>query len=198
MKNRTFCCILFCTISSIANSQEIDRNLNGKSVERENIGCKDNSDDLYDRQQIFNQLADMLNTSIPEYKARLGFGFRVENEEPVGFGIYDLTDTSNKYLDENDCVNFIEGHVYNVFPIFHPFSFNHVVILESKVLTNFNSINCIDRGNTIEEVFDFLNQKFSNSSPNREAVLERVKNYREFGKYLRIDPLSRVLCKVGL
>lgn len=197
MKNIIFCCILLCTFSSIVNCQVVDTNLDGKSLESKKTVCKNNSDNLYNRQQIFNQLADILNTSIPEYRAKLGFGFKVENEEPVGFGIYDLTDTSNKYLDENDCINFIDGHVYNVFPFSHRYSLNHIIILESKVLTNFNSVNCVDRGNTIEDVSEYLDRKISDNDPAKEVLLNQVKNYRKFGRYVRVGPLSKILCEVN-
>jgi hypothetical protein len=197
MKNILFCCVLIFTIASTVNCQQSDEKINDKSGGVKNNPCKNNSDDLYNREKIFKQLADLLNNSIPEYKANLGFGFEVKNEEPVGFGIYDLTDTSNKYLDKNDCINFINEHIYNVFPFFHPFSFNHIIILEDGVLTNFNSVNCLDRGNAIKEVSDYLNLKISDNNSNKETLLERVKNYRQFGKYVRACAMSRLRCETG-
>ncbi len=196
MKNIIYYCILAFTIASSVNAQHVDENLNSTSIEGRRNSCQINSDDLYNRQQVFKQLADILNNSIPEYKQRLGFEFSVENEVPVGFGIYDLTDTSNKFQDEKDCINFIDGHIYNVSPFFHPFSFNHIIILEVGVLKTFESINCLDRGSKIEEVVDYINLKIPDNNSDKETILKRVKNYRKFGEYARTDPQSRILCKV--
>jgi len=197
MKNILFYCILTFIIASLVNGQQVNENLNAKSMEGKSNSCQKNSDDLYNRQDVLKQLAGILNSSIPEYKARLGFGFKVEKKEPVGFGIYDLSDISNKFQDENDCVNFIDGHVYNVSPFFHPFSFNHIIILEGGVLTKFNSVNCVMKGNTIEEALNYLNRKISDNNSDKETLLKRVKNYRQFGKYVRSGTFSRLLCETG-
>ena len=187
------CFLAFTSVISV-NCQQKDQNFN-KSLSKANTQCSENSDSLYNRQKVLEQFADALNNSIPEFKEKNGFRFSAENEKPKGFGIYDLTDTANKYLNKSDCVNFINNHFYHVFPFIYDFSFNHIIILENVKLKVFNSVNCKDRGNTIEEVIAYLNQKLFDSEENKKQILERVTNYRKYGEYARLDNFSRLLCK---
>jgi hypothetical protein len=157
--------------------------------------CSSNTDQIYNRQKVLQQFAEVLNTSIPEFEKDNRFKFYVNNEKSGGFGIYDLTDTLN--LDkatDNGCVEFIDNHIYHVFPYQHPYSFNHIIILENGNLKVFKSINCKDRGETLDDVINYLNLKLVNNK-NKSEILERVKNYRRYGEYTRFDNFSTILCQ---
>lgn len=147
--------------------------------------CSPNPDNLYNRQQVLEQLAKILTISIPEYQQFDSSGFYVENERGKNFFVQDLTDTSNKQTLQS-CVNFINNHVYHFAPIYLPYSFSHILILEDGNLKIFKSINCVGRGDALEDVINYLNQKLKNDR-NKEEVISRVKNYRRYGIYFTID-----------
>ena len=60
--------------------------------------CSENPDKLYNRQIILEQLADILNESVPEYVKVGNPRFAVKNERGNLFFVYDLTDPSNKMI----------------------------------------------------------------------------------------------------
>lgn len=195
MKNIMFFILVFLAVVSVNSQKKNSKLTENKITSWKSKQCSENSDSLYNRQKVLEQFADILNSSIPEFKELNTFAFSAENEKPIGFGIYDLTDPSNKYLNNNDCINFVNNHIYHVFPFTHDFSFNHIVILENGNLKVFKSINCKDRGNSIEEVLDYLNQKLFDTEENKKQILERVTNYRKYGEYARMDNFSRLLCE---
>lgn len=154
--------------------------------------CLANSDKLYDRKKVIRQLAKILNKSIPEN--RWGkFGVTEDGNRPAGFIIYDLTDTSNRGYPST-CIEFKENHIYHFVPWDYAFSLSHLVILEKGNLKVFRSINCKDRGDTLEDALAYLNQKLANDK-GKDEILERVKNYRKYGKYFRMDNYSTLVCQ---
>jgi len=166
-----------------------------KSVSQQNAAkrCPANPDSLYDRQQVLEQLAAILNDSVPEFRRSGTPGYYVEDERGVGFFIYDLTDPSNKDTSVNDCINFINNHIYHFAPIRRLYSLSHILILEDGKLKIFKSINCKDRGDSLEDVITYLDQKL-NDRNDKDVVINRVKYYRRYGIYLTIDD-SSIICK---
>lgn len=158
--------------------------------------CPENSDSLYDRRRILAKLANTLNHSVPEYKRVVRSGFKVEEDKGVGFFIYDLTEISNKGTPLYDCVNFKNNHVYHFAPIKHHYSLSHIVVLEDGKLKIFRAINCKDRGDTIEDVISYLNQKLMNDK-DKDDILGRVKSYRKYGTYVTVDDTSLVCEEIG-
>ena len=153
------------------------------------------SDELYNRQKVLEQIAEILKDSVPEFKEFNAYNFSAESEKPKGFNVYDLTDVSNKFFYPNDCVNIINNHIYHVYPARYENSLSHIIILENGNLKVFKSINCTDRGDTVEDVIIYLNQKIPDIDENKKQILERVKNYRKYGKYPRIDYSASIYCK---
>ena len=66
--------------------------------------------------------------------------------------------------------------------------------MENGKLKIFKSINCKDRGDKLEEVIAYLNQKLANDK-NKDEILERVKNYKKYGKYFKMDNYSTLVCQ---
>lgn len=155
--------------------------------------CDANSDKLYDRKKVIKQLAEILNKSIPE-NVWGKYGVSKSGDSPSGFFIHDLTDTSNKSYSSTSCIEFKNYHVYHFAPFDYAFSLSHIVILEDGRLKVFKSINCKDRGDKLEDVIAYLSQKLANDK-NKDEILERVKNYRKYGKYFKMDNYSTLICQ---
>jgi hypothetical protein len=150
--------------------------------------CLPNSESLYDRRQILNQLAEILNKSVPEDRTILGRkGYHVNDEgRGVGFFIYDLTNPSNKETTLRDCIEFKNNHIYHFAPISKRHSFSHIVVLEDGNLKVFKSINCKDKGDSLEDVINYVSLKLKDDE-NKDEILNRIKDYRKYGIYTTVD-----------
>jgi len=154
--------------------------------------CSANADKLYDRKKTIKQLGKILNKSIPEN--RWGkYGVTDDGNRPAGFIIHDLTDITNRGYPST-CIEFKEGHIYHFVPWDYTFSLSHLAVLENGKLKIFKSINCKDRGDRLEDVIAYVNQKLANDR-NKDEILERVKNYRKYGKYFKMDNYSTLVCQ---
>ena len=157
--------------------------------------CPENRDKLYPRRATLERFANILNASIPEFGRMMGFKFEVSDGEDMGFQVHDLTDPLNADSDDTDaCIEFIDKHVYHVVPGLNDFSFSHIIILEGGKLKVFRSINCRDRGDKLEDVIRYLNLKLAGER-NKDDVIGRVKDYRRYGTYVRMDNFSSLRCK---
>ncbi|HCA56557.1 MAG TPA: hypothetical protein DEP46_01090, partial [Blastocatellia bacterium] len=123
---------------------------------------------------------------IPEYRKINGKGFLVENDRSIGFFVQDLTDLSNSGISLDKCIDFIEGHIYHFSPIKRRFSFSHIAFLKGGKLTIFSSINCKDKGDSLDDVLAYLDKKLANRV-NKEELLKRVKDFRKYGSYSTVD-----------
>ena len=112
--------------------------------------------------------------------------FDVKDERPLKFTIFDLTEISNKGTSLSDCVKLKNNHVYHFAPIQKRYSFSHIVILEDGVAKVFRSINCKNKGDSLEDVISYLSQKLKDNS-DKQKILDRVKNYRKYGIYTTVD-----------
>ena len=148
--------------------------------------CVASSQGAYDSQMVLEELAAMLNKSIPDFRKYEPEGFSVEKGQPRKFFVYDLTDPSLKSTPLGKPMPFTEGHVYHVSAIYLPFSKSHIVILEHGHLKVFRSVNCRNGGDSIEDVTAYVSGKLNNDS-NRDAIVSRVRKYRDYGIYFTID-----------
>src|SRR5215213_4735546 len=121
--------------------------------------CNPNPDSLYGRSRVLEELADILNRSIPEYSKGVTRGFYSDNERGIGFFVIDLMNPSNRDLMMQDCVEFINGHVYHVAPSDAHYSLSHIVILEEGKLKVFRSVNCPSRGDRLEDAIKYVSAK---------------------------------------
>ena len=155
--------------------------------------CDENSDGLYNRREVLERLAAILNDSAPGYKNFERNGFYVnEDERPRYFFVYDLTDLSNKGTSLS-CVDFKNNHVYHFAAHYIPYSFSHIVILEDGNLKIFKAINCENSRDSLEDVIVYLNQKLKDVA-NKDEIISRVKDYRKYGSFVTVDD-TYIRCK---
>ncbi len=150
-------------------------------------GCPANPDPLYNREEIFEQFSKSYNEILKTS--------HIENEvkEAIvkGLFVFDLTDPSNNSRintatgesNNNQCVNFIEGHVYHFSASVFQFSFSQIAVLENGKVRIFKSINCNDSADKLEDVVAYLDKKRIGNK-NKDEILTRVKNYRRYGVYI--------------
>jgi hypothetical protein len=144
--------------------------------------CNPNPDPLYDRSHVLDELAVILNNSIPEWSKAVSKGFYSNDERAIGFFVVDLTNPSNRDLTLHDCVDFINGHVYHVAPPDMHFSLSHIVMLEEGKLKVFRSVNCPSRGDRLEDAINYISAKLSHDKQ-RDEIIDRLRNYRKYGFY---------------
>lgn len=156
------------------------------------------SDIVYDQDTLYLNdktvvfLADILNQSIPDTIFKVKFGIS-DYGGPTKFFIFDLTDTCNNTFSSNGRIYFINHHVYHFAPYDMPFSYSHIAYFDDGEIKVFRSLNCPEKGNTIDEVIHYLERELVDNSKKIE-ILFRVKHYRSYGKYLMIDPQSSINC----
>ena len=188
--------ILLFGISIIGTNQiEKDSFNNDEPVSKSEVlnKCSPNLDNLYNRERVLKQLAKILNTAAPGFREYESSGFHVKKERPQKFFVYDLTDTSNtvasaRYSSKPSgrCIEFKNNHIYHVAGTYLPFSFSHIVVLEDGKLKVFKSINCENSEDSLEDVINYLSKRLLNDK-DKDEIINRVKNYREYGKYFTVD-----------
>lgn len=194
MKQKLILVILFLNVFYSSSGQETEKRSLNKKAFKENTKCNENSDNLYNRSEFLEKFAAILNTSIPEFEEENGFKFSTEKDKTKGFGVYDLVDTSNSDSgDGNNCVNLINKHIYHVVPVLNAYSFSHLIFLHNGNMKVFKSVNCKEKGDTIDNVLNYIKENLEDE--NKSEILERIKNYRKYGKYIRVDNFSRVNCR---
>lgn len=161
------------------------KNVNGIGEPYETGKCSENPDALYSRQKTLEQLAEILNISVFGTK-KDDFVFDVKDERPGRFTVYDLSEPPNKGIPLGKCINFLNNHVYHFSPMQKRYSFSHIVVLEDGNLKMFESINCKGKGDSLEDVISYLNEKLKEDK-NKDDILNRVRNYRKYGIYTTVD-----------
>jgi hypothetical protein len=159
-----------------------------------NAEISPNSDKLYSRRRVLEQFLATLIYSRPGPLA-IGFPYVfIEESKAVGFFVYDLTDPSNKQTSLLERVEFKNNHVYHFAHIDAHFSFSNIAILEDGKLKIFKTINCKGKGDSLEDVIVYLNEKLKDDK-NKDEIIRRVKNYREYGIYASFNGLSTPQCE---
>lgn len=171
-----------------------------ETVDAVNYSCGNeeippNSDTMYSRRGV---LLDFLETLVHPRRSRVTRGFPnpfvEEGSMAIGFFVYDLTDPSNKQTSLLERIEFRNNHVYHFAHIDLPFSFSNIAVLEDGKLKIFKSINCKGKGDSLEDVIGYLNEKLKNDK-NKDEIIKRVKNYREYGVYVSLNGLSTPQCE---
>lgn len=147
----------------------------------------ENPDKLYNREKVLNQMIQALNESIPDYIPQDPGFYIADDRRSGGFFIYDLFDpTNNEEANANNCINFLDNHVYHFSPTAEYYSASHILVLENGNLKIFKSINCDNKGDILADVLSYLEPKLNNNK-NKDEILTRVRNYRQYGGYIQWD-----------
>jgi len=155
--------------------------------------CDVPNDNGYNKKEILSQFGKILSNLAPTYKRLDGRGFYVEGEcQLTGAFIIDLSDTTNRETNLNECVKFLEGHVYHFAPIRENNSYSNIAILADGNVKMFKAINCPETGDKLNEVIEYVQKS---GVKRDDPLLDRIKNYRKYGVYLKVDELSEFQCK---
>jgi hypothetical protein len=149
----------------------------------------------YNRKVVLNKFINALNTLLPEWGLdKKGF-YITETCHLSGTFIWDITDTSNNETRSKDrCVEFREGHIYHFSPMRKPYSYSNIAILKGGEVKIFKAVNCPEKGDKIEDVIKYIKDSLPAREVNQELI-DRVKDYRKYGVYLRIDEQTDFICK---
>jgi hypothetical protein len=74
-----------------------------------------------------------------------------------------------------------------------PWSFSFIAVLGEDDMTIFKGLNCEEKGDSLEDVLKYLNEKLKNTN-NKNEIIERVKNYRKYGVYTSFNGISSPQC----
>ncbi len=168
------------------------------------VGCNydkriaENSDELYNRWKVLKQLSGVLRSSVSEkIQDQLSWRFLVEESRANGFFVWDLTEPTNKQTSLLERVEFKNNHIYHFAFIDSPFSFSNIAVLEDGKLKIFKVINCEGKGDSLEDVVAYLDEKLRGDK-NKEEIINRVKNYRKYGVYASFDGFSTPQCEAAV
>jgi hypothetical protein len=151
-------------------------------------------DGKYNRKKVFNKFANTLNLLVPGWGIDKK-GFYVSKEcQLIGAFIWDITDTLNKETSLNECISLKEGHIYHFAPMRKTYSFSNIAILKDGRIKVFKAINCPEKGDKLENVIQFITDSLSTTTDKAELII-RLKNYRKYGAYLRVDAQTEFKCK---
>ncbi len=161
-------------------------------------GCPANPDPLYDRQKILKQFS---KTYEDRMKKTYGENYVVDRIKGALF-VFDLTDPSNNNAVDiatgksvnGRCVNFIDGHVYHFSWSVYSYSLSQIAVLENGKVKVFESINCEDSKDKLEDVVAYLNKRLVGNK-NKDEILIRVKNYRKYGFYINFEFPRLLACQ---
>lgn len=153
--------------------------------------CHINSDPMYSHSDVVNELVESLNHVIPDHKEKEGFDLALDKENCrlVGFWVYDMTDTSNHAPFETANIDFVDKHVYHYYIAYPPNSYSNIAVLLNGKVEVFEKVNCENVGATVEDVKLYVSQIIEDPNE-RELMMGRIDNYRQFGSYGNIDGIE--------
>lgn len=154
----------------------------------------ENADKLYPRWKTLEQFSAVLKSTMSE-KIRTQYSpFFIDEARASGFFIFDLTEPSNKQTSLLERVEFKNNHVYHFAYIDLPFSFSNIAVLENGKMKFFKSINCGGKGDSLEAVINYINERMKNDAT-KDEVIQRIKDYRKYGVYASYNGSSTPQCE---
>lgn len=132
-------------------------------------------------------ISGFLKEDIPGYSFMIyEDGFSIEKGTIIGANIYDLiTGESSSEIENN--------HIYHISPIRYEYSYSYIIVVVDDRIFNFKFINCENKGDNIDEAVKFIKEKLPISNDKHE-VINRVRNYRNFGVFMKTDSMSFIRC----
>ncbi len=157
------------------------------------VKTKVGESNLYDRKEVFGRFADELYANLSKNVEYYESIFPVQNSTPVGFFVYDLTDPTNRQISAGEYVRLIDQHIYHFAWIDLPYSYSNIAFLDDGKIKIFRSVNCSGRGSSLGEVIRYIRQKLK-AGRDRNEVIKRVRNFRNYGVYASFNGESVVRC----
>jgi hypothetical protein len=191
---RTAAIVAIVSIAGMSNVGELSSREDTRLRQNASEKCRADPDPRYRRQQILEQLAGILKQSIPKDAVYFPLLHADREGKKLRFFVYDLTEPENIHPEvkkrgpnlDSSCIRFVDNHVYHFSPFFIPYSFSHIGFLEDGELKVFKLLNCEGKGDSLDDVVGYLNQKLKNNKE-KDEVIRRVKDYRKFGHYFTVD-----------
>ncbi|HEY9046891.1 MAG TPA: hypothetical protein VIN08_13400 [Ohtaekwangia sp.] len=147
------------------------------------------------KKEILNVFADVLNGLVPNYNRTYTKGFHVNNACRLeGVFICDFVDTLNVERTYNECIKFLDGHIYHFSAIENESSYSNIAIINGEDLKIFRALNCPGKGDKVEDVVRYVKNSMTGIISN-EALIQRILNYRQYGIYVMEDPHAEFICK---
>ncbi len=136
--------------------------------------------------QKLNQTVSFLQRAIPnqEIYGMKPFSTNCEKNKIYGFNIHDMLDTTNYISYNKGNFKMIKNHLYHFYSWEYSLSTNNLLYIDKEGnMTFFEAVNCSNRGNSLEEVREFISQAIVNEDSKRE-LLKVLPFYRDFGFYI--------------
>jgi hypothetical protein len=154
---------------------------------------KVSNDKLYQPKKILKKFAKKLNYLSKYYKDDYPSNYTVTSETFYNFYIVDLVDTTNNTA-KKDKFYFQERHIYLFSSLNYNFLYCNICFIQNGELYYFLSLNCKNSVDKIENVIEFANT-FLAGSRNKDVIIDRIRNYKKYIFYYKIDNFSYPFCE---
>ena len=149
----------------------------------------------YETDVVLSKFSQILNEEFPLYEEYQDGIFSNTNEGyTVGYTIFDLTDTLNYSTRKGDNlygkIILNDKHFYHFAPIPWIISISFIAYLEEDEIKVFEYLNCEGKGDSIEDVITFAQEK----KLLNQDLEKSLRNYRDFVIYMAMDNFDTVNC----
>jgi hypothetical protein len=146
---------------------------------------------IYKRKKLLNLICEKLNDNIKYYSIDFTNRYYVENENFCNFFIYDLVDTLNYSPNsKKKRIIFEEKHVYHIAALNSFFKISMIMILYKGKIYFFESLNCKNSINSIQDVINFIE---ANPDINlNETIIKRIIGFKQYHLSHSIDEMSEI------
>src|SRR5690606_5540464 len=100
---------------------------------------------------------------------------------PIRFFVYDLMDTLNNSFDVKN-VRLIKGHVYHFAGYDYGYDISNFLYLKDDQMIIFKMLGTKWNKSSSEDLRKYFENELENTDQ-KEAILDRIMNYRKYGKY---------------
>jgi hypothetical protein len=144
--------------------------------------------------KVLKKISNLLNLTIPKYTTVYGRSFSVtKGDKCIGFFVFDLTDTLNNTSQSKGAIRFLNNHIYHFAPISMSWSISYILIVEKGKIKIYNAVNCESKGSKIGDVIHYIQNESALLLAEKD-IIKRVRSYRLYGQYHKVDIYSTLNC----
>lgn len=103
--------------------------------------------------------------------------------------IYDLVDTNNKLIFENDTLLLIDRHIYHVVSPWVNEKVSMIIVPYAGNIFSFSGLNCCRKIHDIEDVVHWVKNNIKDID---DVTLERIRNYQLYQLKIMMDPQGSI------